>query len=115
MPTTSNDQLLSKNEAVLGMPKLGKVVNTVCVLCQLGKQSKAQHHDTLTTATTKAFELFHIDHMGPTQTKSLGGKKYIMVVVDDFTRFIWVILLRSKSEAPQHIETLCKRLQIEKG
>ena len=44
---------MSKNKAVLGMPKLGKVVNTICGLCQLGKQSKAQHHDTLTTATTK--------------------------------------------------------------
>ena len=52
--------------------------------------------------------------MGPTRTKSFGGKKYVMVVVDDFTRFIWVILLRSKFGAPQHIETLCKRLQIEK-
>ena len=38
-----------------------------------------------------------------------------MVVVDDFTRFTWVILLRSKSEAPHHIESLCKRVHNEKG
>ena len=53
--------------------------------------------------------------MGPTRTKSLGGKRYIMVVVDDFTRYIWVILLRSKSDASKHIEVLCTRLQDEKG
>ena len=38
-----------------------------------------------------------------------------MVVVDDFTRYTWVILLRSKSNAPKHIEALCTRLQNEKN
>ena len=53
--------------------------------------------------------------MGPTRTESLGGKRYIMVVVDDFTRYTWVILLQSKSDAPEHIEALCTRLQNEKN
>ena len=53
--------------------------------------------------------------MGLTKTKSLGGKRYIMVVVGDFTRYTWVILLRSKSDAPKHIEALCTRLQNEKS
>ena len=52
-----------------------------------------------------------MDLMGPTRTESLGGKRYIMVVIDDFTRYTWVILLRSKSDAPEHIEALCTRLQ----
>ena len=38
-----------------------------------------------------------------------------MVVVDDFTRYTWVILLRSKFDAPEHIEAFCIRLQNEKG
>ena len=38
-----------------------------------------------------------------------------MVVVDDFTRFTWVILLRSKSEAPHYIELLCKMVWNKKG
>ena len=52
--------------------------------------------------------------MGPTRTESLRGKKYIVVVVDNFTKFTWAILLMSKSKAPQQIEILCKRLQNEK-
>ena len=43
--------------------------------------------------------------MGLTRTESIGGKRYIMVVVDDFT----------KSDAPEHIEALCTRLQNEKS
>ena len=38
-----------------------------------------------------------------------------MVVVDNFTRYTWVILLQSKSNAPKHIEALCTRLQNEKS
>ena len=53
--------------------------------------------------------------MGPTRTESLGGKRYIMVVVDDFTRYTWVILLKSKLDAPKHIEALCIGLQNEKN
>ena len=56
-----------------------------------------------------------MDLMGLTRTESLGGKRYIMVVVDDFTRYTWVILLRSKSDTLEHIETLCTRLQNEKS
>ena len=38
-----------------------------------------------------------------------------MVVVDDFTRYTWVTLLRSKLDALEHIETLCTKLQNEKS
>ena len=53
--------------------------------------------------------------MGLTRTESLGRKRYIMVVIDDFTRYPWVILLRFKSDDPEHIEALCTRLQNEKS
>ena len=45
----------------------------------------------------------------------MGGKKYILVVVDDFTRYTWVVLLRDKAEALDKMIHLCKKLQVEKG
>ena len=48
---------------------------------------KAKHPGTQTSATSRPLELLHLDLMGPTRTKCLGGKRYIMVVVDDFTRY----------------------------
>ena len=86
-----------------------------CAATYSRKQTKAKHPSTQTLATFRPLELLHLDLMGPTRTKSLGGKRYIMVVVDDFTRYTWVILLRSKSNAPDHIEALCTRLQNEKN
>ena len=87
----------------------------VCGPCKLGKQTKAKHLGTQTSVTFRPLELLHLDLIGPTRTESLGGKRYIMVVVDNFTRYTLVILLRSKSNAPEHIEALCTRLQNEKS
>lgn len=39
-----------------------------------------------------------MDLIGPTQTKILGGKKYILIIVDNFSRFTWIILLREQYE-----------------
>ena len=79
--------IVSKHKSVLGIPKLSRVSNVVCGPCQLGKQTKAKHPGTQTSATSKPLELLHLDLMGPTRIESLGGKKYLLVVVDDFTRY----------------------------
>ena len=76
----------------------------------MGKQTKAKHLGTQTSATSRPLELLHLDLIGLTRTKCLGGKRYITVVVDDFTRYTWVILLRSKSNAPEHIETFVYKI-----
>ena len=106
---------VSKLEAVVGLPKFGKVEKNVCGPCQLGKQTKSSHPKVNVVATSRPLELLHVDLMGLTRTESMGGKRYIMVVVDDFSRYSWVDFLRKKSEACDKMERLCKRLQNEKG
>ncbi|WP_186436413.1 integrase catalytic domain-containing protein, partial [Cobetia crustatorum] len=56
-----------------------------------------------------------MDLIGPTRTESRGGKKYILVIVDDFTRFTWVAFLRDKSETLEEVRKVLKRIQTEKG
>jgi hypothetical protein len=60
-------------------------------LCSLNTPT---HKKTFGIHTSRNLELLHMDLMGPTRTKSMGGKKYILVIVDDFSRFTWVLLLR---------------------
>ena len=105
--------IVSKHESVLGIPKLSRMNNVVCGPCQLGKQTKTKHPSTQTSATSRPLELPHLDFISPTRTESLSGKRYIMVVVDNFTRYTRVILLQSKSDAPEYIKALCTRLQNE--
>ena len=105
---------VSKLEAVEGLPKFGKVKKTICGACQIGKQTKASHQKVNVIATSRCLELLHVDLMGPTRIESLGGKRYIMVIVDDFSRYTWVEFLREKSKACEKMEVLCKKLQNEK-
>jgi hypothetical protein len=56
-----------------------------------------------------------VDLMGPMRSESMEGKKYILVIVDDYSRFTWVILLKDKSEACDQAKILFKRIQNEKG
>ena len=97
---------ISRKELVIGLPKLDNVKNRVCGPCQLGKQIKSVHKRTSDVMTKRPLELLHMDLMGPSRTESLGGKKYIMVVVDDFSRFTWVDLLREKSDAFERAKIL---------
>ena len=76
-----------KFDAVVGLPKFGKIEKNVCGLCQLGKQTKSTHPKVNVVATSHPLELLHVDLMGLTRTESMGGKRYIMVVVDDFSRY----------------------------
>ena len=103
-----------KLEAVIGLPKFGKIEKNVCGPCQLGKQTKSTHPKVNVVATSQLLELLHVDLMGPTRTESMGRKMYIMVVVDDFSRYSWVEFLREKSEACEKMEKLYKKLQNEK-
>jgi len=56
-----------------------------------------------------------MDLMGPMHVESIGGKRYILVVVDDFSRFTWVNFIREKSDIFDVFKELCTQLQREKG
>jgi transposase InsO family protein len=53
--------------------------------------------------------------MGPTRTTSLGGRKYILVVVDDYSRFTWALILQEKFNAFDAAQQLFKKIQIEQN
>ncbi|GKD33072.1 retrovirus-related pol polyprotein from transposon TNT 1-94 [Tanacetum coccineum] len=53
-----------------------------------------------------------MDLCGPMRVASVNGKKYILVIVDDYSRFTWVKCLRSKDEAPAFIINFLKMIQV---
>ena len=53
--------------------------------------------------------------MGPMQVKSIAGKKYIFVCVDDFSRFTWVNLIRKKFGTFDSFRNLCIKLKNDKS
>ncbi|GKF24633.1 retrovirus-related pol polyprotein from transposon TNT 1-94, partial [Tanacetum coccineum] len=53
-----------------------------------------------------------MDLYDPMRVESINGKKYILVIVDDYSRFRWVKFLRSKDEAPEVIIKCLKKIQV---
>ena len=64
-------------------------------------------------STTQLFELLHLDLFEPTRIASLGRKKYGLVIIDDFSRFTWVIFLVHMDEACEAFKVFSKRVQNE--
>jgi transposase InsO family protein len=56
-----------------------------------------------------------MDLMGPTRTSSISGRKYILVIVDDYSWYSWALLLREKSDAFEAAQNLFKKIQIEQN
>ncbi|GKF18276.1 retrovirus-related pol polyprotein from transposon TNT 1-94 [Tanacetum coccineum] len=102
----------ARKDLVRGLPRLKFEKDHLCSACQLGKSRKATHKPKTINTITKVLHTLHIDLCGPLRVQSINGKKYILVIVDDYSRFTWVKFLRSKDETPAFVINLLKQLQV---
>ena len=86
----------------------------VCELCQIKKQIWMSHMMMQHPSTTRVLELLHMDLMGPMQVENLGGKRYVFVSVDDYSRFSWASFLREKSNAFTAFKILFLKLMVKR-
>jgi hypothetical protein len=68
----------------------------VGALCRHGKMIATSHSSVNTVMTERPGQLLHIDTIGPSQVRSIDGKWYVLVIVDDYSRYYWVFFLESK-------------------
>ncbi|XP_070030226.1 uncharacterized protein LOC142161990 [Nicotiana tabacum] len=106
---------LSKHELVVGLPKLNFSRTHICDACHMGKQTRNSFKNKDIVSTSKPLQLLHMNLFGPTRTANIGGKRYAFVIVDDYSRFTWVIFLSHKDEALRYFEVFCKKVEREKG
>nr|GFA93615.1 retrovirus-related Pol polyprotein from transposon TNT 1-94 [Tanacetum cinerariifolium] len=93
--------LLSKNDIVVGLPKLKFVKDHLCSSCELGKAKRKSFHSKLTPSSKRRLHLLHMDLCGPMRVASINGKRFVLVIVDDYSRYTWTHFLRSKDETPE--------------
>ncbi|GJT87581.1 retrovirus-related pol polyprotein from transposon TNT 1-94 [Tanacetum coccineum] len=87
---------LAKQGLVRGLPKLKFEKDHLCSACSLGKSKKSSHKPKADDTNQEKLYLLHMDMCGPMRVKSINGKKYILVIIDDYSRFTWVKFLRSR-------------------
>ncbi|GJZ45894.1 retrovirus-related pol polyprotein from transposon TNT 1-94 [Tanacetum coccineum] len=107
---TLND--LARKDLVRGLPWLKFEKDHLCSACQIGKSRKATHKPKMINTIMEVLHTLHMDICGPLRVQSINGKKYILVIVDDYSRFTWVKFLRSKDETPVFVIKLLKQLQV---
>ncbi|GJV95299.1 retrovirus-related pol polyprotein from transposon TNT 1-94 [Tanacetum coccineum] len=76
-----------------------------------GKSKKHTHKPNSDDSIQEKLYLLHMDLCGPIRIESINGKKYILVIVDDYSRFTWVKFLRLKDETTEIVIILLKKIQ----
>jgi transposase InsO family protein len=61
----------------------------------------------------RPLKILHMDLFGPVAYISIGGNKYRLVIVDDYSRFTWVFFLQDKSETQEVLKKFLRRAQNE--
>nr|GEX44920.1 retrovirus-related Pol polyprotein from transposon TNT 1-94 [Tanacetum cinerariifolium] len=103
---------LAKNDLVSGLPKFKYHKEHLCPSCEKGKSKRASHPPKPVPNSRQRLHLLHMDLCGPMRIASINGKRYVLVIVDDYSHYTWVYFLISKDEAPDVIKTFLKRITI---
>jgi transposase InsO family protein len=104
---------LQKDEHILGLTNVIFEKDRLCSACQARKQVGAPHPTKNIMTILRPLKLLNIDLFGPIVYISIGGNKYGLVIVDDFSRFTWVFFLQDKSEAQGITKKFIRRAQNE--
>ena len=84
---------LCRNDLDVGLPKLSFDFDKVCDACVKDKHKKSSFKPKNCVSTSRLLQVLQVDLFGPIRTMSLGGKQYGFAIVDDYTRYIWVLFL----------------------
>nr|GFA37341.1 putative ribonuclease H-like domain-containing protein [Tanacetum cinerariifolium] len=103
---------LVKNNLVQGLPKMKFKKYHLCSACEQWKIYWKHHKSKTAFASNKPLYLLHMDLCGPMRVQSINGKRYVLVVVDDYSRYTWVFFLHSKDEASDVIISFIKKTQV---
>jgi transposase InsO family protein len=104
---------LQKGEHILGLTNIVFDKDRLCSACQARKQVGAAHPTKNIMTTSRPLKLLHMDLFGPIAYISIGGNKYGLVIIDDFSCFTWVFFLQDKSEAQGIVKKFIRRAQNE--
>jgi transposase InsO family protein len=96
-----------------GLPLLKFENDIICSPCHHGKMIVASHPLVNTVMTEQPGQLLHMDTVSPSRVRSMGGKWYVLIIVDDYSRYPWVFFLESKDKVFEHFQSLALRFNNE--
>jgi hypothetical protein len=92
---------LQKDDHNFGLTNIIFEKDRPCGACQAKKQFGTHHHAKNIITTTRPLEMLHMDLFGPVAYISIGGNKYGLIIIDDYSHFTWVFFLQDKSKTQE--------------
>nr|GEY65677.1 retrovirus-related Pol polyprotein from transposon TNT 1-94 [Tanacetum cinerariifolium] len=99
-------------DLLTGLPKIKFEKDHLCFVCEQGKIHQKHHKSKTDFSSNKLLYLLHMDLCGPMCVQSINVKRYVLVVVDDYSWYTWVFFLHSKDEASEVIISFIKKTQV---
>lgn len=111
-----NDMNKMKNGAVTGVAYSDKsdISKTTCAVCCEGKQSRLPFGNA-GTRSSEPLNTIHADVCGPMECTSIGGSRYFLIFVDDFTRMAFIYFLKAKSECFKYFKEFKSLVENQQG
>nr|GEU36199.1 hypothetical protein [Tanacetum cinerariifolium] len=81
-------------DVVIGLPKLKYVKDQLCSSCEMSKAKISLFKSKVVPSLRGRLNLLHMDLCGPMRVTSIYGKKYILVIEDDYLRYTWTLFLQ---------------------
>lgn len=88
-------------------------IRTTCKACIKGKMARKSFPRKSESRTSSILDLIHTDLCGPMQTQTPGKKRYILTIIDDYSRYTEVFLLRSKDETAGYIKDYIQKVKTQ--
>ena len=105
---------MSKRKLVEGLPQIN-APDHICRSCMAGKQHRNPFPQASHFRATRPLELVYMDICGPIMPSTLGGSRHFLLIVDDFSRLMWVSMLKLKSDALREFQRFKALAEVEKG
>nr|GEW33371.1 retrovirus-related Pol polyprotein from transposon TNT 1-94 [Tanacetum cinerariifolium] len=103
---------LVKNNLVQSLFKMKFEKDHLCSACEQEMIHRKHHKSKTDFASNKPLYLLHMDLCGPMRVQSINEKRYVLVVVDDYSRYTCVFFLHSKDEASEVIIYFINKTQV---
>nr|GEU57928.1 Gag-Pol polyprotein [Tanacetum cinerariifolium] len=106
--------LLSKKDVMIGLPKLKYVKDRLCSSCEVSKAKRSSFKTKTIPSLKGRLNFLYMDLCGPMRVASINGKNYILVIVDDYSRYTWTLFLRYSTQSKgYHVYNKRTRLIVE--
>ncbi|PKI63324.1 hypothetical protein CRG98_016315 [Punica granatum] len=106
--------VMIKKSMLKGLPQLEVRIDVVYASCQYGKAYKLPHEESKFKAS-EPLDLSHSDVFRPVKQASIGGMKYMVTFINDFSRYVWVYFMKEKSETLSNFKDFKEAAEAEVG